>query len=617
MAAIYHRASAKTANHGAGTPGGKWRERVLAIGVILILLAVAVRLGKLQLVQGKFYSLLSKGQHELFDKLLPERGQILVRERNSDSLYPVATNKDLWIVYSDNRSRDNHNVFNPASEAKVLAPLLATPIDAKDKKPEEIASLARQNLADKEKDLAARLGNANSPYAPLAHGVDDGLMATIKNFDFPNINFAPEKARYYPEKDFGGQLLGFVGYKSDAKTGLYGLEGYWNTELSGTQGYLTVSRDPSGNALAGDGMLNAKRDGSNIVLTIDRTLQAFVCDRLKAAVAAHKADGGSVVMMDPQSGAVLAMCGAPDYDPNTYNKTADPAAFNIPSIWDAYEPGSVMKAVTMAGALDSGVVTPNTTYNDTGEEKYGTQIIRNSDHQAHGTQTMIEVLDKSLNTGAIFAMRATGIDKYKAYLKSFGFGTRTGIELDTESPGNISSLKNRGEVDAAAASFGQGITATPIQIAVAYAAIANGGKIVKPYIVDSIVHPDGTTVKTQPRVISQVVSDRAASLLTGMLVSVVKNGHGKRAAVPGYLVAGKTGTAQIPKNDGTGYDSDPFATNGTFAGFAPVSAPRFVMIVRMIRPKDVQFAESSAAPLFGEIASYALKYLEVAPDDAH
>jgi len=594
------------------TPGGV-RDIVLIIVIVIGVVVVAVRLAQLQIVQGRFYSQLAGGQHDLFDKLLPERGQILVRERDSDSLYPVATNIDLWTAYSDNR-----NSFNATDEANALAPLLVDPVDPMDKTSDQIAAAAKQNLSDKEAELLKRLSVALAAYEPLGRGLAKNIADGIRALGFANVNFAPEKARFYPESGFSGQLLGFVGFKNDAKIGLYGLEGYWDKELSGTPGFLSASKDPSGNIIASaDGSLKEKVDGSDIVLTVDRTLEATVCDKLKAAVEFHKAQSGSVVMMDPKTGAIMAMCGAPDFDPNKYNLVDDAGVFNNGAIWNAYEPGSVMKAVTMAAALDSGVLTPNTTYDDTGSMKFGSQVINNSDHAVLGMQTMIEVLDKSLNTGAIFAMQLTGMDKYESYLKAFGFGVRTGIELDTESPGNLSSLKSHRPVDAASASFGQGITATTLQLAVAYAAIANGGKVMKPYIVDSIVHPDGTVVKTEPRTVRQVISDRAAGLLTGMLVSVVKNGHGKRAAVPGYLVAGKTGTAQIPKSDGTGYDADPHATIGTFAGFAPVSDPRFVMIVRLDRPKDVQFAESSAAPLFGDIASFALKYLEVPPDDTH
>lgn len=581
------------------------RDRLLAGGVVFAVLVIALRLGQLQIVQGHFYSSLASGQHDIFDKLLPERGQILVRERKSDSLYPVATNRDLWTVYSDNRK-----VTDSAAEAKALAPLFVAPVDPKDKTPQQLVAEIKQALVDKEAEIAKRLAVPTNQYAPLMRGADGPLTDKVKVFNFPNINFAPEKARYYPEPGFGGQLLGFLGYDGNEKVGRYGIEGYWDKQLSGTQGYLSVSQGAAG----GDDFA-AKQDGSDVVLTVDRTLQAYVCDKLKAAVKQHESTGGAAVMLDPETGAVMAMCGAPDFDPNAYSKTADQSAFNNPAIWASYEPGSVMKAVTMAAAIDTGVVTPATTYNDPGEEKYGDKVIKNSDHQSHGVQTMVDVLDKSLNTGAIFAMRKTGIDRFKSYMYAFGFGTRTGIELDTEAAGNLAPLKNKGEINAATASFGQGITVTPLQMAVAYGALANGGNLMRPYIVDEIVHPDGTTVKTQPRTVRQVVSDRTASLITGMLVSVVKNGHGKRAAVPGYLVAGKTGTAQVASSDRTGYDAT--ATIGTFAGYAPVSDPRFVLVVRIDKPKDVQFAESSAAPLFGDIASFTLKYLEVPPDDTH
>ena len=597
-----------------GATGGMIvRDRILAGVIVLAVLMIAVRLIQLQIVQGHFYSLLASGQHELFDKLLPERGQILVRERDSDSLYPVATNIDLWTVYSDNRK-----TADSSAESKALAPLLVSPVDPKDKTPDEIVAAAKQNLADKETELLKRLVIPNAPYEPLGRDVDQRSADSIRALNFPNVNFAPEKARFYPENGFSGQLLGFVGYQGNTKTGLYGLEGYWDKELAGTPGFLTTATDPKGDVIASnESGISDKVDGSNIILTVDRTLEATVCDKLKAAVKAHNATGGSAVIMDPATGAILAICSTPDFDPNSYNQVADPSVFNDPAIWNAYEPGSVMKAITMAAGLDSGALTPTTTYTDIGSVVYGKVKIQNADFMAHGVETMIDVLNKSLNTGAIFAMRTTGMDKFKSYLKDFGFGVRTGIELDTESPGNLSSLDNNHEINAASASFGQGITVTPLQLAVAYGAIANGGKMMKPYIVDSIVHPDGTVVKTQPRTVRQVISDQAAGLLTGMLVSVVKNGEGHRAGVPGYLVAGKTGTAQIAKNDGSGYESDVHAEIGSFAGFAPVSDPRFVMVVRIDRPQDVKFAENSAAPLWGDIASYALKYLEVPPDDTH
>lgn len=587
------------------------RDRVLLGSAVFIVLIIGIRLGQIQLVQSGFYKSLASGQHDIFAKLLPERGEILVRDRATGTFYPVAANRDLWILYSDNRKQ-----VDAAAGAKALAPLLTLPVDAKDKKPEEVAALAKVALEIKEAEILKRLGQADDPYVQLARGLSQDTADRVKALGLPNLGLTAEKSRFYPETDFGGQVLGFLGYQGNQRAGRYGAEGYWNKELAGVQGYLSAKRDPNGTIIAGDdNSIREKIDGSNIVLTIDRTLQAYVCTRLGAWVKEHSAESGSVVMLDPSTGAVLAMCGVPDFDPNAYGKVDDASVYNNTTIWSAYEPGSVMKSVTMAGAIDSGAVTPTTTYNDTGEERYGEMIVRNSDHIAHGIQTMIDVLDNSLNTGAIFAMRKTGISKFQDYINAFGFGVRTGIELDTEAPGNLSSMKKKREVDSATASFGQGITVTVLQMATAYGALANSGKLMKPYVVGEIIHPDGAEIKTQPQMVRQVVSAKTASLVTGMLVSVVKNGHGKRAGVPGYLVAGKTGTAQVPKSDGSGYDET--ATIGTFAGFAPVSYPKFVMVVRIDKPKDVQFAEASAAPLWGDIAAFALKYLEVPPDDTH
>ncbi len=226
---------------------------------------------------------------------------------------------------------------------------------------------------------------------------------------------------------------------------------------------------------------------------------------------------------------------------------------------------------------------------------------------------MTDVLDKSLNTGAIYVARLVGIDTYKKMLHDFGFGALTGIEMDREVPGNLSALNLPGDIYLATSSFGQGITVTPLQMVNAFATLANGGKLMQPYIVDEIIRPDGTKLVTKPKVIRQVISERTATLVNGMLVNVVRQGHGKKAGVPLYFVAGKTGTAQVPRKDGKGYEKS--MTIGSFAGFAPVDNPRFAMLVKIDHPRDVQWAESSAAPLFGDLAKFLLNYYEVPPDE--
>jgi cell division protein FtsI/penicillin-binding protein 2 len=224
---------------------------------------------------------------------------------------------------------------------------------------------------------------------------------------------------------------------------------------------------------------------------------------------------------------------------------------------------------------------------------------------------MTDVLDESLNTGAVFAVQKIGAESFKKYVEDFGFGETVGIGLDFESSGNISSLSKKGAIWSATGSFGQGISVTPIQVVAAFGAIANGGKLMKPYIVDEIRKSNGEIIKAEQKVIRQVISSRTATLLGGMLASVVEHGHGKRAGVSGYYVAGKTGTAQVAKKEGSGYEKD--VTIGSFVGFAPVEDPKFVMLVKIDHPRDTIWAEATAAPLFGEIAKFMLNYFKVPP----
>jgi len=445
----------------------------------------------------------------------------------------------------------------------------------------------------------------------------DGNAMTIlnhgqkKEFKIDGIGFSESSFRFYPEGNIGSNILGFVGYVGDKQQGRYGLEEFFDQELAGSPGSIKIERDAKGDPIIiNDREYNKANDGSDLILTINRSIQFMACQKLDEAVARHGADGGSVIILEPNTGAVLAMCSNPDYDGNNFKDVENIKDFTNPAIFSQYEPGSIFKVITMAMALDQEKVTPQTTYNDTGQVVISKYTIENSDKKANGVQTMTEVLEKSLNTGAIFAMRSIGPDLFSEYVKKFGFGEKTGIELEGESKGDIKNLVKKpvGELYAATASFGQGMAVTPIQMVSAFLALANNGVMMQPYIVKEIVRPDGTKTETQPKIIGRVVSEKAATILGGMMVNVVENGHGKLAGVKGYYVAGKTGTAQVPAKNG-GYQAG--AHIGSFAGFAPADNPKFVMLVRIDQPRDVQWAESSAAPLFGELAEYMLNYWQV------
>lgn len=559
----------------------KLLEWILCIGCVVVVL----RLGYLQIWKGSYYRMLAATQHELQRILIPERGKILVRDRSDNSLHPLATNRDSWLLYVEPK-----HLKSVGDVARELAPYTKST----------------------ETDLVTAWSkNPDDLYEPVMKGLETSQAEAILSKELPGVGLVKNWARFYPEKDVGGQLIGFV--RMDEKglgEGIYGLEGTFDSILAGRSGYIDAQKDAGGRRLMLDGgHVRQATNGADLILTIDRTMQYEVCKKVKAAVEHFQAAGATVVVLEPNTGAVMAMCSMPDFDPSDYGNVSDVGVFNNPATFVAYEPGSVFKAMTMAIGINAGKIGPDTTYTDPGVEKIDRFEIKNSDEAAHGVQTMRQVLEKSLNTGTIFIQRKLGNEAFRKGVEQFGFGTSTGIELKPEGRGNISSLAKKSEIFHATASFGQGITVTPLQLAIAYGAVANGGKVMRPYIIDEIVYADGTRKKTQPEVMSQPISSRTSNIMKGMLVSVVERGHGASAGLPGYYLAGKTGTAQVANPRGSGYLEG--AIISTFAGFAPAENPAFVMIVKMDRPKVGQWAESNASILFKDISAYLLSYLNV------
>lgn len=568
--------------------GRDWRLETFRLGLLFFASVIAVRLLVLQVFDHDAYAALAEGQHAMFRQLYPERGRILVRDYKDGAVVPLAMNQTLAFVYAEPRL-----VKDPKAAA---------------------AAVGKELGFDQEKteELRKKLDQPKDPYEPIEHRVAAETGDRIRALALPGIRVSDERARLYPEPSLGGQLIGFLGFASDgSQKGKYGIEGNLDEVLAGTTGTLRSEKDISGRLIAvGDRSVEPAVNGADVLLTIDRAIQYAACTSLQKAVTKHRADGGSVVILNPDTGAVLAMCGTPDFDPNDYRSVGDVSTFNNPAIFATYEPGSIFKPVTVAAGIDVGAIGPNTTFEDKGEVKVDDRVIKNSDPTPRGIQTMTQALDESLNTGMVFAMRTMGRSTFVDYVKRFGFGEKTGITLDTEQGGDIRPLERKGEIFAATTSFGQGMTSTVLQMAAAYLPLANGGILKKPYIVDEIRYPDGRVEKTAPTDIRRVIETKTSRLVGAMLVSVVENGHGKQAKVPGYYIAGKTGTAQVPKPTG-GYDAD--KTIGSFAGFGPVEKPRFVMVVRIDNPKDVKWAESTAAPLFGEIAAFLVKYFEIPP----
>lgn len=607
------------------------RLRVVQLFFVLMTVIIVARLFTLQIMKGDVYAALAAGQHELYQKLFPERGSIYVVEKQSgggQTLFPLVTNRTVYLLYAV-----PSQVEDASSTANKIFAILGLPEDraeddleslfadiSPDLDPKLAAEIKTNRLKDFENNkkqieldrLVAALSKPDDPYEPLRHNLTDEQMTTIKDLGLPGLGFQKELARFYPEQGIGGHIFGFWGFDGDKRVGRYGLEGRFDEDLAGKVGEIHSERDALGNLIAlGQQSLVEKVDGTDLILTIDRAIQYKACGALRDAVKQYRAKGGAVVMMDPQTGAIIAMCGAPDYDPADYGQVESVKDYNNPAVSFAYEPGSIFKPITMAAAIDAGKVSPNTIFTDTGSVTIGPHTIRNFDDKTYGAQTMTQVLENSINTGVIYAMRQLTPAVFAKYVRNFGFGQKTDISLDHESTGDTRNIDTGREIYGATGSFGQGLTVTPIQMVTAISAIANGGNLVKPYLVSQKMRDGQVIETTDPQIVRRVLSPKAAAMTAGMMVSVVENGHGKHAQVDGYRVAGKTGTAQVPDDRG-GYDENNVRVS--FVGFAPFVEPRFAMIVMLDQPQYGKEAATTVTYTFADIAKFALQYYNASRD---
>ena len=558
--------------------------RAISILTLLGACIIVGRLFVLQVLDRDYYTALAENNHEIFKQLYPQRGSIFLRDiRDSAKEYPAAVNRQYYTVYAVPR---DIAVDQVSSTADVLAGLLAYSSEEKN-------------------NLFAKLSKSNDPYEPIAKKVSEEIKNKIEAAHLLGIRTAAQELRYYPEDNLAANTLGFTGQNDKGElVGRYGVEGFLNDVLAGKSGFLSAEKGALGSIISmADRTVKQAENGSDVLLTLDRNLQYKSCERLRQGFAQYQAKSAALVLMEAQTGAILSMCSLPDFDPNNYSQVDNISVYNNTAVFQPYEPGSVFKPIIMSTALDLGLVNPATTYVDTGERVINGFKIRNALNKVYGLATMTNVLENSINTGMIWVAEKIGRERFQAYVEKFGFGKKTGITVDTESAGDISSLEKKAEIYTAVGSFGQGLTATPLQVAAAYAAMANGGRMPKPYIVQEIRHANGQVERTTP-VTTIVISPETAKLITGMLVSVVEKTYFKVAGLKNYYIAGKTGTAQIASKDG-GYEKD--KTNHTFVGFFPATDPKFVLLVKYEEPKQ-NWAESTAAPVFRDVAKFVLEY---------
>lgn len=535
-----------------------WRINLIFIIFFLCGLAILGRLFFIQVVKGDFYKALSQGLHVSGEGAGGERGEIFFLKEE-----PLAINKDWPLVF-------------------------LSPAEIKDK--EKIAEILAEILQTDKNSILEKL-EEDSLYAVLKTRLNDEEIEKLKKVNLAGVYLGKESGRYYPQETLASKVAGFL--DKDGK-GQYGLEEYYDEVLRGKK----------------------KTKGSDLVLTIDYSIQFQAEQLLKAAKEGLKIDGGEIIVIDPHTGKILALASFPNFNPNQYSEVSDFDIFQNGATQKIFEPGSVFKPITMAAALEEQKITPQTSYVDKGQVKIGGYTIYNYGERVWGQRTMTEVLEKSINTGAVFVESQLGHNLFLKYIEKFGIFESTGIDLK-EIYSDNREFKKGYEINFATASFGQGIEMTPLQLIRAYSVIANGGRLIKPYLIEKIKGSDGT-IENQPQIEvvkeNPIVSPKTTSQLTAMMVSVVENGYAKSAKIPGYYVAGKTGTAQISyaalKINKKGYSEK---TWQSFVGFAPAFNPRFLILIKLDNPQ-AKTAEYSAVPIFHDLAKYIVDYWQIPPD---
>jgi cell division protein FtsI/penicillin-binding protein 2 len=556
-----------------------WRLMLLILALLVGTGGVVARLVQVQIIDHDYYATQAEEEHLHRTVIRAPRGAIL--DRNG---YPLTTTVGAFDVYIDPRSWQND--ATALAGAAATAPLL-------NREPAEL--------------IVATRGQEQGDYL-AARSVSAEVGLRMLELAPPGVKPVSTSRRFYPEGDLASALLGFVGRD---QVGLAGIEADFDRELGGIPGVVYFERDGLGNPIPfGRRLGDEPVPGGDVRLTIDRYLQRLVEKKLDAEVQRHEATGGTIIVMEPTTGEILALASRPSFRLSQLNLDDEDQMelYRNRAVTDIYPPGSVMKTVTMAAAIDLGLVTPASTYFDSGTAAVeGAAPISNWDFSAHGTTTMTQLLQFSLNTGAVWLSGVLGPDHFYDYIQRFGFGELTHVGLGGEPAGLVRTHRDEGwyPIDLATNSFGQGIAVTPLQMVSAVSALVNGGLLMRPYIVKEVAGPDGHRV-FEPVVVRRAVSEETSRTLVQMMNAVVDGMPGHLAQVSGYRVGGKTGTTSfVDRPD----------TIASFVGFAPVEDPRFIMLIKIDAPQDSPLGGVVAAPIFSDLAPQILTYLGDRADD--
>ncbi len=541
-------------------------------------MALIAKLFDLQYYKQESFIGIMESRNQLSGVLESERGNIYITDKNGNKI-AVALNKDYSIIYAVPKEMQKVAVESGLTTriyAEKLSPLVGKSAD----------------------DLEKQFNKENDEYELLVQKAPAQLLEQIKNLNIKGIYNKKISMRSYPFEKLLSHLIGFVSPANDKESekhgnvqlGRYGLELKFNSVLAGEAGEFGKGK-----------IIKKPEQGKDLFLTIDVNIQTQSEEVLNKLAEKWGASGGSIIVQEPSTGKILAMANWPNFNSNNYSQSEIKNFLN-PAVEAIYEPGSIFKIITMAAGIDSGKITPETSYIDTGSATINGRTIKNWDLKAHGKLTMMNVIEKSINTGTIFAEKTMGHGVFYDYLNKFGFNEITNVDLPGEVKSNISHLQKGKDVDFATASFGQGVAVTPIAFISAASTIANGGVLMKPLLF----------ADEKPEVVRRVISEDTAQKVKAMMVSAVHKNV--IAEIPNYEIAGKTGTAYIPNFKIGGYTDE---VMHSYVGFAPTSppsgGPRFVILMKLEKPRAL-LAGETVVPAFKELAQFILNYYNIAPD---
>ncbi len=563
------------------------RVRILCGFFILLAILLAIRLYFLQIVNGASYREDAMGQYVDPSADSQVRGNIYFKTKDG-TLVAAAVMQSGWRI-------------------------AITPKDITD--PEAVyTALSAATSMDRERFMTSVAKKAD-PYEEVAFRVSDDAGKRIRALKLKGVLLVADQWRSYPAAQLAAQTVGFVGYKGDVKAGVYGLERSWNDTLVQTQSSLYVN--PFAEIFSNVAALVSSDPSDHqgdIITTIEPLVEAQLEKTLAEVMDTYTPRQAGGIIMDPKTGEIIAMAMRPSFDPNTYNTVENPSVFANALVEGRYELGSIMKPLTMAAGIDTAAVTPATTYDDKGCIERSTYTICNFDHKARGVVPMQEILNQSLNLGVTFVVDRMGHPAFTNYMRALGLGEKTGIDVPNEVVGDLSPLKdgNGPAVNYAAASFGQGVSVSPIEMTRALASLANGGVIPTPHVVSAVRYQSGITRAIDVADGTQVYKPETATTVTNMLIQVYDSALLKGALKQErHAIAAKTGTAQIPKPGG-GYYTDRYLHS--FFGYFPAHDPKFIVFLFAIEPHGQEYASATLAHPFLDIAQYLINYYDIPPD---